>query len=71
KIKSLLGEEAGSVSELALRYTLSHPAVSTVIPGMRRAEHLRSNVAASNGKSLSAKLLQEIKKHAWQRNFYL
>ncbi|MBI4373957.1 MAG: aldo/keto reductase [Deltaproteobacteria bacterium] len=71
KLKPFLGDEAKTVSDLALKFCLSHPAVSTVIPGMRRAEHLRSNVAASNGKSLSAKLLQEIKKHAWQRNFYL
>ncbi|MBI2082349.1 MAG: aldo/keto reductase [Deltaproteobacteria bacterium] len=71
KLKPLLGDEAKTVSDLALKFCLSHPAVSTVIPGMRRPEHLRTNVAASNGKPLSVKLLQEIKKHAWQRNFYL
>jgi len=35
KLKTLLGNEASSIPELALRFCLHHPAVSTVIPGMR------------------------------------
>jgi len=57
--------------ELALRYTLSFPAVSTVIPGMRSARHVRENLGASDGRVLSKKLLEELKAHRWERNFYM
>lgn len=70
RLKSLLGQEAKSISELALKFCLSHPAVTTVIPGMRRIEHVRTNCAASDGKLLSPSLLQQLKGHAWERNFY-
>ena len=33
--------------ELALRYILEHPAVTTTIPGMRKARHVDRNLAAS------------------------
>ena len=37
---------AMSLPEMALRFILSHPAVSTVIPGMRRLAHVEGNMAA-------------------------
>ena len=36
--------------ELALRHILQHPAVSTVIPGMRKLRHVEQNIAASDGR---------------------
>ncbi|MBI2066738.1 MAG: aldo/keto reductase [Deltaproteobacteria bacterium] len=71
KLKEFLGDEEKTISDLALKFTLAHPAVSTVIPGMRHPEHLRSNSAVSDGKPLSDKRLQALKQHAWPRNFYL
>ena len=38
--------------ELALRYILQHPAVTTTIPGMRKRAHVRANLAASDGERL-------------------
>jgi len=70
KLKALLGEEAATLPQLALRYNLSHPAVSTVIPGMRRISHVDSNCAVGDGRRLSPVLLEELKKHIWLRNFY-
>lgn len=69
RLKVFLGAEAKTLPELALRYCLSHPAVSTVIPGMRRPEHVRASTVVS-GKSLSEKTLAALKTHAWLRNFY-
>jgi aryl-alcohol dehydrogenase-like predicted oxidoreductase len=69
-LKSLLGEEAKTLPELALRFCLSHDAVSTVIPGMRRLESVNANVAVSDGRRLSPRLMTELKAHAWARNFY-
>lgn len=67
KLKALLGAESASLPELALRFTLSHPAVSTVIPGMRSTRHVESNIACSDGRVLSADLLERLKAFAWDR----
>jgi aryl-alcohol dehydrogenase-like predicted oxidoreductase len=48
----------------------SHPAVSTVIPGMRTPAHVASNAAASDAGPLSPSLLAKIHSHRWVRNFY-
>ena len=56
-----------TLPEMALRFILSHPAVSTTIPGMRKAEHVRQNIAASDAGPLDKGLLAELKKHRWDR----
>jgi aryl-alcohol dehydrogenase-like predicted oxidoreductase len=66
----LLGDEAKTLPELALRFCLSSPEVSTVIPGMRRPEHVRSNVAASQRGPLSPGMLSRLEAHAWDKNWY-
>lgn len=59
---------AGStMPEMALRHILSHDAVSTIIPGMRKISHVESNIAASDKGKLSDDLLEELKKHRWVR----
>jgi aryl-alcohol dehydrogenase-like predicted oxidoreductase len=70
RLKPLLGAEAATLPELALRYCLAHPAVSTVIPGMRTKDHARANCSWSDGKRLSEELQTKLKSHAWDRNFY-
>ena len=66
----LLGDEAETLPELALRFCLSRPEVSTVIPGMRRAENVRANVAAAGKGRLSAGMLSRLAPHAWDKNWY-
>lgn len=56
-----------TLPELALRFILSNPAVSTVIPGMRRTQHVEANMAASSGEALPDGLLTELRKHRWDR----
>jgi aryl-alcohol dehydrogenase-like predicted oxidoreductase len=56
-----------TLPEMSLRFVLSHPAVSTTIVGMRSAEHVRQNVAASDAGSLDSGLLAGLKKHRWDR----
>ena len=67
RLKLLLGAEASSLAELALRFTLSHPAVSTVIPGMRTAHHVESNIAVSDGRMLTEGMLWRLRQFAWDR----
>ena len=59
-----------NLPETALRFCLSHPAVSTVIPGMRTRCHVESNAAQSDLGALEAATLAILKRHAWDRNFY-
>jgi aryl-alcohol dehydrogenase-like predicted oxidoreductase len=52
---------------LALRFILSHPAVSTIIPGMRRRAHVDANLAASAAGPLAPGLLARLAEHRWDR----
>jgi aryl-alcohol dehydrogenase-like predicted oxidoreductase len=63
-----LGIERSQLPEVALRYILSHPAVSTVIPGMRSVRNVERNCAIEGG--LPAEQVAALKKHRWVRNFY-
>jgi aryl-alcohol dehydrogenase-like predicted oxidoreductase len=69
-IVSELGVTEDEVAEVALRYILSHPAVSTVIPGMRSVRNVERNMAAADGKGLPGDQAQILKAHRWDRNFY-
>jgi aryl-alcohol dehydrogenase-like predicted oxidoreductase len=56
-----------TLPELALRHILQHPAVTTVIPGMRKAAHVDQNIAASNAEPLTQPFMAELKRHRWNR----
>jgi aryl-alcohol dehydrogenase-like predicted oxidoreductase len=60
----------GNLPEIALRFCISHPAVSTVIPGMRRVSSVTANCGVSAKGPLDAKTLEILKRHAWDKNFY-
>lgn len=61
KVKQLdfLLDEADSLAEAALRFVLSNPDVSTVIPGAKDPEQLEANIKAS-GRPLSRETLDKI-----------
>lgn len=65
ELERFLNEDAPTLAILALKFCLSHPAVSTVIPGMRKALHVEENCKASDGKLLSEDTLVELKEHAF------
>ena len=69
-VESVIGAEASSLADGALRFCLSEPAVSTVIPGMRSPGHVGENCAVSDGRLLSAGVLERLRDHAWARNWY-
>jgi aryl-alcohol dehydrogenase-like predicted oxidoreductase len=59
---------AGStMPETALRFILSNPDVSTVIPGMRKLANVRANVASANAGALSSELRRRLAEHRWDR----
>jgi aryl-alcohol dehydrogenase-like predicted oxidoreductase len=57
-----------SLPELTLRHILQHPAVNTVIPGMRKLRHVEENVAVSDGVPLPEMTMAELKRHRWERS---
>jgi aryl-alcohol dehydrogenase-like predicted oxidoreductase len=59
--------EGITMSEMALRFILGEPSVSTIIPGMRKPIHAKSNLATSDAGPLDAGLIKELEKHRWDR----
>lgn len=65
-----LAVDAPGLPEIALRFCLSDPAVSTVIPGMRSLRNAEANCAVSDRGSLPPDTLAVLRRHVWERNFY-
>jgi aryl-alcohol dehydrogenase-like predicted oxidoreductase len=59
--------EGMTMAEMALRFILSNEAISVVIPGMRRLRNVEANAAASDGSGLPDDLLDELRRHRWDR----
>jgi len=57
-----------TMADVALRFILNNPVVSTIIPGMRRVNHVESNLAASDSGPLPEGLHNELRKHRWVRS---
>ena len=58
------------LAETALRFCISQPAVSSVIPGMRRVRNVESNAAVSELGPLPVDILEVLRRHVWNKNFY-
>lgn len=56
-----------SMPEMALRFILNIPVVSTIIPGMRKLHHAESNIATSDAGPLPEDLHTALKDHRWDR----
>jgi aryl-alcohol dehydrogenase-like predicted oxidoreductase len=66
KVKKVL-PKGMTLPEMALRFILSNPVVSTTIVGMRRPNHVRQNLAVSDAVPLDAALLRTLRQHRWDR----
>jgi aryl-alcohol dehydrogenase-like predicted oxidoreductase len=64
-LEQFLAPDRPTLASLALKFCLSHPAVSTVIPGMRKATHVEANIAASDGLLLDESTLNQLNAHAF------
>jgi aryl-alcohol dehydrogenase-like predicted oxidoreductase len=56
-----------TLPELALRFILSHPAVTTTIPGMRRRRHVEANLAICERDPLDPAVVAHLPAHRWDR----
>ncbi|HEX2921315.1 MAG TPA: aldo/keto reductase [Bacteroidales bacterium] len=59
--------EGMTMPEMALRFILWEQAISTIIPGMRKSSHVRSNLTTSDDGPLAETLMAELHKHRWVR----
>src|SRR6267378_1569688 len=57
-----------SMAQMALRFILGNPDVSTIIPGMRKRRNVEANIAASTQGPLPAPLHKQLRTHRWDRN---
>jgi len=56
-----------NMATMALRWILSNPDVSVVIPGMRKSRHVEANLAASDRGPLPVDLMAALRPHRWDR----
>jgi aryl-alcohol dehydrogenase-like predicted oxidoreductase len=57
-----------TMAEMALRFILNNPDVSTIIPGMRKIKNVEANCAASGAGPLPSELHKKLVAHRWDRN---
>lgn len=67
RLKALL-PEGMTMPEMALRFILTNPDVSTTIPGMRRRAHVEANLAVSDKGPLPEELHRALRAHRWDRS---
>jgi aryl-alcohol dehydrogenase-like predicted oxidoreductase len=56
-----------SLPELALRFILANPTVTTTIPGMRRRERVETNLDVSDKPPLAPDVVGRLRAHRWDR----
>lgn len=56
-----------TMPDLAIRFILTNPDVSTTIPGMRSTKNVEANVRASQKPKLDPKLIEKLRAHRWDR----
>jgi aryl-alcohol dehydrogenase-like predicted oxidoreductase len=69
-LKKLCVPYVPTLAEAAMRFALSSPHVSTVIPGMLTPAEVDMNIAYADGEPLPADLLAQLAGHNWPRNYY-
>jgi aryl-alcohol dehydrogenase-like predicted oxidoreductase len=56
-----------TMPELALRFILANPDVTSVFPGMRKVRHVEANMAAADGQPLANDVMARMRRHRWVR----
>ena len=59
--------EGMTMPEMALRFILNENRVSTIIPGMRKLNHVEANIATSDTGPLPEDLHAKLRDHRWDR----
>jgi aryl-alcohol dehydrogenase-like predicted oxidoreductase len=59
-----------TLPQAALKWVLAHPAVSTVIPGIRNVAQAEANCAVSDLPAMPAPLVERLRRHNWRRGIW-
>ncbi len=73
RVERIKEDSAGSgltLPQVALKFVLAEPAVSTVIPGIRNPKQAEMNAAVSELPDPAPELLTKLRRHAWRRGFW-
>lgn len=70
KVRADIADTGLSMPDVALKFALAHPAVSSVIPGIRSVQQAEANINASNLPDLSPETLKKLHTHNWLRGFW-
>lgn len=63
-------EQRYTLSDVALKFVLAHPAVSSVIAGMRNRQQVQKNTSVASLPDLPDALLQTLRRHNWRRGIW-
>lgn len=69
-LEKFLNDDIPTLADLAIKFCLGHPAVGSVIAGMRKLSHVDMNSQTAERPDLPAEILEELKKHAWPHNWH-
>lgn len=69
-IRADLAGSGYTLAQAALKFVLSHPAVTTVIPGIRNVAQAEANCAVSDLAPLHTELLLKLRRHNWRRGVW-
>ena len=70
EIRKDVSDSGYTLPQAALKFVLAHPAVSTVIPGIRNVAQAEANCGASDLPNMPPALLQKLHRHNWRRAFW-
>ncbi|MEO7597626.1 MAG: aldo/keto reductase [Opitutus sp.] len=59
-----------TMAQAAIKFVLSHPAVSTVIPGIRNVAQADANCGVSKLPAMAPELLKNLRRHNWRRGVW-
>jgi aryl-alcohol dehydrogenase-like predicted oxidoreductase len=70
KIKAEIVGTGLTMPQVAIQFALDHPAVSTIIPGIRNVAQAEANCSVSDLPLLSKEMILKLRTHAWNRGFW-
>jgi aryl-alcohol dehydrogenase-like predicted oxidoreductase len=70
KVREEIEGSGLTLPQAAIQFALAHPAVSTVIPGIRSVAQAEANCGVSDLPPMGEDLLLRLRKHAWLRAFW-
>ena len=70
EIKKDIAGTGYTLPQAAIKWVLAHPAVSTVIPGMRNAAQAEANCSVSDLPAMPRPLVEKLRRHNWRRGVW-